>query len=298
MLSACTKQQLPVASYDIIPQPKEVQLNEEKPFELSPKTLVYYEAGLQREAQFLCEYVNDIMGYALNIQEMQGHETKGIVLQLAPADFEQAEAYEINITPKQIRVKGADAAGVFYGIQTLRKSLPTSPSERGAGGSYCQFPAATIHDFPNFVYRGMHLDPCRHFMDLDSVKIYLDMMALHNMNQFHFHLSEDQGWRIEIKKYPELTEIGAYRNGTVIGHNGQIYDTIRHGGFYTQDELRDLIQYAAERHINIIPEIDLPGHMQAALACYPQMVAGACRKTCFARAMRKPCCLLRMCLMK
>ena len=97
------------------------------------------------------------------------------------------------------------------------------------------------------------------------------MMALHNMNQFHFHLSEDQGWRIEIKKYPELTEIGAYRNGTVIGHNGQIYDTIRHGGFYTQDELRDLIQYAAERHINIIPEIDLPGHMQAALACYPQL---------------------------
>ena len=140
VLSACTKQQLPVASYDIIPQPKEVQLNEEKPFELSPKTLVYYEAGLQREAQFLCEYVNDIMGYALNMQEMLGNETKGIVLQLAPADFDQAEAYEINITPKQIRVKGADAAGVFYGIQTLRKSLPTSPSERGAGGGIVNSP--------------------------------------------------------------------------------------------------------------------------------------------------------------
>ena len=273
VLPACTKQQLPVASYDIIPQPKEVQLNEEKPFELSPKTLVYYEAGLQREAQFLCEYVNDIMGYALNMQEMQGNETKGIVLQLAPADFDQAEAYEINITPKQIRVKGADAAGVFYGIQSLRKSLPVGQMRADTQVSpyKCQWPCGTIRDWPNFGYRGMHLDPCRHFMDLDSVKIYLDMMALHNMNQFHFHLSEDQGWRIEIKKYPELTEIGAYRNGTVIGHNGQIYDTIRHGGYYTQDELRDLIHYAAERHINIIPEIDLPGHMQAALACYPQM---------------------------
>ena len=134
-----------------------------------------------------------------------------------------------------------------------------------------QLPCGTIRDWPNFTYRGMHLDPCRHFIPLDSVKVYIDMLAMHNMNQFHFHLSDDQGWRIEIKKYPELTEIGAYRNGTVIGHNGNLYDTIRHGGFYTQDELRDLIEYAAERHINIIPEIDLPGHMQAALACYPQL---------------------------
>ena len=270
LLSACIKEPIPQASYDIIPQPKEIKLNEGKPFELSPKTVVYYEAGLQREAQFLSEYVKDIMGYALNVQEYQG-QPNGIVLKLVPEDFEQDEAYEINVTPKQVTIIGADAAGVFYGVQTLRKSLPLSPSLRGIGGSKTAVPCATIRDWPNFAYRGMHLDPCRHFMDLDSVKIYLDMLALHNMNQFHFHLSEDQGWRIEIKKYPELTEIGAYRSGTVIGHNGNLYDTIRHGGFYTQDELRDLIQYAAERHINIIPEIDLPGHMQAALACYPQL---------------------------
>ena len=279
LLSACTKEQLPVANYDIIPQPKEVKLNEEKSFELSPKALVYYESGLQREARFLSEYVNDIMGFVMEIQEYQG-QTDGIVLKLSPDDFDQAEAYEINITPKQITIKGADTAGVFYGIQTLRKSLPlrctqsgdaSSPSERGAGGSKCYLPTAIIRDWPNFAYRAMHLDPCRHFIPLDSVKIYIDMLAMHNMNQFHFHLSDDQGWRMEIKKYPELTEIGAYRNGTVIGHNGNLYDTIRHGGFYTQDELRDLIQYAAERHINIIPEIDLPGHMQAALACYPQL---------------------------
>ena len=270
ILFACTKEQLPEASYDIIPQPKEVQLNEKKPFELSPKTIVYFEAGLQREAQFLSEYVNDIKGFAMNVEEYQG-QSDGIVLKTVPEDFDYNEAYEIDVTSKQVTIKGADAAGVFYGIQTLRKSLPLSPSLRGVGGSKTAVPCGTIRDWPNFGYRGMHLDPCRHFMDLDSVKIYLDMLALHNMNQFHFHLSEDQGWRIEIKKYPELTEIGAYRSGTVIGHNGNLYDTIRHGGFYTQDELKDLIQYAAERHINIIPEIDLPGHMQAALACYPQL---------------------------
>ena len=263
ILSACTKEPIPQASYDIIPQPKEVRLNEEKPFELSQKTVVYYEAGLQREAQFLSEYVNDIMGYALNVQEYQ-NQSDGIVLKVVANDFEHAEAYEINVTSKQITITGADAAGLFYGIQTIRKSLPL-------GEGRVALPCGIIRDWPNFGYRGMHLDPCRHFMDLDSVKIYLDMLALHNMNQFHFHLSEDQGWRIEIKKYPELTEIGAYRSGTVLGHNGNLYDTIRHGGFYTQDELRDLIQYAAERHINIIPEIDLPGHMQAALACYPQL---------------------------
>ena len=275
LLSACTKQQLPVANYDIIPQPKEVQLNDNGAFVLSPKIVVYYEADLHREAQFLSEYVNDILGFGLKLKEMQGANADGIVLKLASADFGQAESYEISVTPKQVVIKGADTAGVFYGIQTLRKSLPI-PLKNSTDNSQLstlnsQLPCGTIKDHPNFAYRGMHLDPCRHFIPLDSVKVYLDMMAMHNMNQFHFHLSEDQGWRIEIEKYPELTEIGAYRNGTVIGHNGNLYDTIRHGGYYTQDELRDLIQYAAERHINIIPEIDLPGHMQAALACYPQM---------------------------
>ena len=275
--AACTKQ-LPQANYDIIPQPKEVSLDERKPFELNFKTIVYYEAGLEREAMFLSEYVSNILHIGLNQQEYHG-QTDGIVLSVVPEDFTQAEAYEIKVTSKQVTIKGSDAAGVFYGIQTLRKSIPFTSistdqqqiSDIRLSDVSCQLPSGIIRDWPNFAYRGMHLDPCRHYMDLDSVKIYLDMMALHNMNQFHFHLSEDQGWRIEIKKYPELTEIGAYRNGTVIGHNGQIYDTIRHGGFYTQDELRDLIQYAAERHINIIPEIDLPGHMQAALACYPQL---------------------------
>ncbi len=270
-IAACTKQ-LPQASYDVIPQPKHVQMadDESMAFLLNHETTVYYGDGLQREAQFLSEYVEDIMGYPLQLQEYRDQQD-GIVLELAPEQFYTPESYGISISMNQIQVHGADASGVFYGIQTLRKSLPVKKHNIHSSKYAVLLPCVTIVDKPTFGYRGMHLDPCRHFMELDSVKIYLDMMALHNMNQFHFHLSEDQGWRIEIKKYPELTEIGAYRSGTVIGHNGNLYDTIRHGGFYTQEELRDLIQYAAERHINIIPEIDLPGHMQAALACYPQL---------------------------
>ena len=272
LLPACTKP-LPEANYDVIPQPKEVVLIEEKPFVLQKSTKVCYDDGLRREAEFLSEYVNDILGFPMTVRHYADERLRSapnaiedaIVLSLTPEDFDQAEAYEINITPKQVEIKGADAAGVFYGIQTLRKSLPTSHLSPLTS----HLPCGTIRDWPNFAYRGMHLDPCRHFMDLDSVKIYIDMLAMHNMNQFHFHLSEDQGWRIEIKKYPKLTEVGAYRDGTVIGRNGRLYDSIRHGGFYTQEQLKELVEYAAERHVNIIPEIDLPGHMQAALASYP-----------------------------
>ena len=266
LFTACTQQRAE-ANYDVIPQPKEVTLNDEKPFVLIASTRVFYEEGLQREAQFLSEYVNDMLGYALPTGPFEG-QSNGIVLKTLPDAFDQAEAYQIDITPKQVVIKGSDAAGVFHGIQTLRKSLPVAPPDTKLP---VFLPCGTLRDWPTFAYRGMHLDPCRHFMDLDSVKIYIDMLALHNMNQFHFHLTEDQGWRIEIKKYPKLTEIGAYRDGTVIGRNGRLYDTIRHGGFYTQEQLKDLVAYAAERHINIIPEIDLPGHMQAALASYPEL---------------------------
>ena len=264
LLSACTQERAE-ANYDVIPQPKEVTLNEENPFLLQNTTKVYYEKDLQREAEFLGEYINDIMGYAPETEALNG-QSDGIVLKLAPESFDQHEAYEINITPKQVVIKGSDAAGVFYGIQTIRKSLPILKDNSQL---IVALPSVTICDWPDFAYRGMHLDVCRHFMDIDSVKVYIDMLALHNMNQFHFHLTEDQGWRIEIKKYPELTKVGAYRDGTVIGRNGRLYDSIRYGGFYTQEQLRDLVQYAAERYVNIIPEIDLPGHMQAALASYP-----------------------------
>ena len=268
MLTACNEK-LVEASYDIIPLPKEVQVNEGNAFILTPNVKVYYEAGnadMQRNAQFLTGYVKDILGFGLEIEEFEPETAKdGIVLLLCPDAFEETEAYRIEITSKQVMVSGSDAAGVFYGIQTLRKSLPIGVANKVA------LPCVTINDFPCFHYRGMHLDPSRHFFALDSVKQYVDMLAMHNMNCFHFHITDDQGWRVEIKKYPELCEIGAYRDNTVIGHNSNLYDSIRHGGYYTQDELRDLVQYAADRYITIIPEIDLPGHMQAALATYPEL---------------------------
>ena len=267
LLTACNEK-LAEANYDVIPAPKEVMLGEDDAFVLTPNVTVYYEAGnadLQRNAEFLSSYVKDLLGFSLQVQEQNQDVDNGIVLSTSPDAFDETEAYQIDITKRQIVVLGSDAAGVFYGIQTLRKSLPIGETGKVA------LPCVTIKDYPRFHYRGMHLDPSRHFFTLDSVKQYVDMMAMHNMNRFHFHITDDQGWRVEIKKYPELCEVGAFRDNTVIGHNSNLYDTIRHGGFYTQDELRDLVQYAADRYITIIPEIDLPGHMQAALATYPDL---------------------------
>ena len=134
------------------------------------------------------------------------------------------------------------------------------------------YSAATINDEPRFAYRGMSLDIARHFQPVEFIKKYIDMLALHNVNRFHWHLTDDQGWRIEIKKYPKLTSVGAYRNGTITGRfPGTGNDNIRHGGFYTQDEIKEIVAYAADRYIQIIPEIEMPGHASAALASYPQL---------------------------
>ena len=264
LLSACTKQHLPVANYDIIPQPN-IQLEEGKPFELGPKTIILYEEGLQREAQFLSEYVNDIMAITLPVQEYKG-QSDGIVLRIEPDCFDHAEAYEINIATNQIFIKGADAAGVFYGIQTLRKSLPI-----GTNSDKVNLTCGKVSGAPQFAYRGMHLDCSRHFFPVSTVKHYIDMLALHGMNKLHWHLTDDQGWRVEIKKYPRLAEVGGWRSGTTLGHNSPVNDGIRYGGYYTQEEIRDIVRYAAERYITIIPEIDMPGHMLGALAAYPEL---------------------------
>ena len=274
-LLLCACNQITVnGSYDIIPAPKEIQLAENEMFSFNAKTKIYVPAGnedLRRNAEFLSDYINDMVQLRLEVCEIQGEVNDGISLLTVPGYFDEPESYEIKVMPKQIIITGEDAAGVFYGVQALRKSLPVVKVEAGNSEVNIALPCATIKDYPRFHYRGMHLDPARHFFTMDSVKIYIDMLAMHNINTFHFHITDDQGWRMEIKKHPELTDVGAYRDGTVIGHNSGVYDSIRHGGFYTQDELRDLVQYAADRYITIIPEIDLPGHMQAALATYPEL---------------------------
>ena len=178
------------------------------------------------------------------------------------ADIVNPEGWRITVDKKGITIESSTEAGIFYGHQALRQVMASKPDT---------LPFAVIESSPRFAYRGMHLDICRHYFPKEVVKQYIDMLALHGMNTFHWHLTDDQGWRIEIKKWPKLTEVGAWRQRTVIGRNMGLYDYTKHGGYYTQDDIREVVAYAAERHITIIPEIDMPGHMVAAVTAYPEL---------------------------
>lgn len=263
---ACSNPKVATADYGIIPLPQDVLLVSDVPFVLTPSTSITYPEGndlLKQAGEFLASYIEEATGYAPEVVTSQ--RMKPIHLAIDKS-ITHPEGYRLLVTPEGIDLTGATEAGVFYGVQTLRKSIPAM-----AKGMNIELPAATINDYPRFAYRGMHLDVSRHFFPADSIKKYIDILALHNMNSFHWHLSDDQGWRIEIKKYPELTTLGAKRKETVIGRNSGQYDGKPYDGFYTQDEIRDVIAYAKERFITIIPEIDLPGHQQAALAAYPTL---------------------------
>ena len=261
--------ELQKADYQVIPLPKNITENTaEKPFILSKNTCITYptsQVELAKEANFLSEFLNEILGYSLKVEASDSFKIGAINLSVDPTIFTEKDSYKIIVNENNINIISSEASSAFFAIQTLRKSLPFD-----AKGENIVMPAAEIYDYPRFGHRGMMLDVSRHIFDLDSIKEFIDVMALHNMNKFHIHLTDDQGWRIEIKKYPELTQVGAWRSGTKIGKS-ETYDTIRHGGFYTQEELRELVQYAADRHIDIIPEIDLPGHQLAALATYPEL---------------------------
>ena len=233
--------------------------------------MILYPEGndlLKRNAEFLTDYVKDALGKELTINPFNPQDTPKNAILLGINDaIEQEEGYELKVTPQLVTIQGKTPNGVFHGIQTLRKAIPVTTNSLGSA----TLPGVEIKDYPRFGYRGMHLDICRHFFPVEFVKKYIDLLALHNMNTFHWHLTDDQGWRIEIKKYPKLTEIGSIRAGTVIGHNSDKFDGQPHSGFYSQDEIKDVIAYAKERYITIIPEIDLPGHMVAALTSYPEL---------------------------
>ena len=255
------------ADFNIIPRPQQVNVSNDAPFTLSAKTVISLGTNSQdmkRNANMLASYIEQATG----IRPAIGKSKNGAAIILTiDKTIANAEGYKLDADAKQIRIAGASAAGVFYGIQTLRKSLPLVNGK----ASKVSIPAVHIADAPRFAYRGTHLDVSRHFVTADSVRQFIDMLALHNINRFHWHLTDDQGWRIEIKKYPLLTQIGSKRAQTVIGHNSGKYDGKPYGGFYTQKQIRDIVKYAADRYITIVPEIDLPGHMQAALAAYPDM---------------------------
>ncbi len=217
----------------------------------------------KRNAKFLQSFIQEKLGIKL---KMASDSKKVDVITLAlDTSISHPEGYKINIEKYKITITGKTEAGVFYGIQTFCKSIPIS-------NETVQLPPVQITDAPRFNYRGMHLDVARHFFSVDFVKKYIDLLALHHVNTFHWHLTEDQGWRIEIKKYPLLTKIGSKRNQTVVGRsNSGVYDSIPYGGFYTQQQIKEVVKYAAERYITIIPEIDMPGHTLAALTSYPEL---------------------------
>lgn len=257
------------ANYNnVVPFPQSIELQKGKAFVLNEGTPIVYvgtDTKMKQNADFLAEYINQLTHLKLNVTTSKQKNVAAIVLAIDPK-INGEEAYSLTVSNKGIKIAGKTAAGVFYGIQTLRKSLPVLDNAEAI-----TLPATVISDAPRFGYRGMMLDCGRHFWPLPFVKKFIDILALHNMNVFHWHLNEDQGWRIEIKKYPKLTEIGSKRSCTVLGHNSDIDDGTPYEGFYTQDEAREIVRYAAERNITVIPEIDMPGHTVAALASYPEL---------------------------
>ncbi|MDY5471296.1 MAG: family 20 glycosylhydrolase, partial [Prevotella sp.] len=256
------------ADFNIVPQPLQVDITNDAPFILNGKTSIVVASksnDMKRNATLLASYIEQTTGVRPVVGK-QAKNTATIVLTIDKS-IDNAEGYKLDIDAKNVRIAGATAAGVFYGIQTLRKSLPVVSGK----AAQVTIPCAHIVDAPRFSYRGTHLDVSRHFVSTDEIRQFIDILALHNINRFHWHLTDDQGWRIEIKKYPLLTKIGSKRTQTVIGHNTGKYDGKPYGDFYTQKEIRDIVKYAADRYITIVPEIDLPGHMQAALAAYPEL---------------------------
>lgn len=264
---ACSEKRTLNSDYEIIPKPLDVNSKGDASFLLKDGVAVIYPENnqkMQDNAEFLVDYVEKQTGVKLTSHA--GMPVDGAICLTLDLSDDNAEAYKLIVNDKRVCISGASEAGVFYGIQTLRKSLPVAQDIN------VNLSAVEIYDKPRFAYRGAMLDVARHFYTVDEVKTFIDMLALHNINRFHWHLTDDQGWRIEIKKYPKLMSVASERKETVVGrwYSG-IYDGKPYGGYYTQDELRDVIDYAAKRHITIIPEVDLPGHMQAALTAYPEL---------------------------
>jgi len=241
------------SDYQIIPKPTELR-PEKGRFYIQSGTVISGDPALQNEGDYLTEMLNS----ATNFDFTYTNGDQGNILLKLDNSIAGDEAYTLMVSPGKIVISGKTPAGVFYGIQTLRQLLPAS-IESGKKIADLSVPAVSIKDTPRYVYRGMHLDVGRHFFPVDFIKEYIDLIAMHKMNTFHWHLTDDQGWRIEIKKYPKLTEVGAYRKGTLVGHGStkkknRKYDGKPYGGYYTQDEIRDIVAYAAKGHVTVIPE--------------------------------------------
>lgn len=254
-------------TYDVLPLPRSIELNPKGgEYVLTEGAVVTYPASnaqMASNAQLLAKYLKEDAGFGLKVQP---DVKKGAAITLCLGlKNDCPDAYLLKVDKKGITIQGATEEGVFRGQMTLRKAIGTE------GGEKILLPFVTIQDEPRFAYRGVHFDTARHFFSVDFIKEFLDIMALHGCNQFHWHLTEDQGWRFEVKSMPELAQKGSVRKQTVIGRNAGIYDGQPYGGYYTQQECREIVAYAAKLFINVIPEIDLPGHMLGALHVYPEL---------------------------
>ena len=260
----------------LIPQPNELKTNAGH-FAFNQSTVFYVSPELDKNSLSIidsfAQNLNAISGFQTTSQPLEGTEAlpkKNIVFK-ANKDI-VPEGYELSIQPDAVIIQASDRSGIFYAIQTLKQLLPTAIyGDQPTSDAQWTLPCMEIKDAPRFGYRGLHIDVARHFFPKEEMKKILDLMALHKQNTLHWHLTDDQGWRIEIKKYPRLTEIGSIRNKTMIRKEWDNYDTTPYGGFYTQEDIKEVVKYAEERCINIIPEVDLPGHMMAALAAYPDL---------------------------
>jgi hexosaminidase len=262
---------------NIIPQPSEISISKGS-FTLTDDVQIVYNS---EDIAEIADYLNDLIfvsnwnGYSTDLNSVLP-SSPYIFLNLEKEEqFKNDEAYRLSVTSDRVMLSAPTPAGIFYGVQTLRQLLPVevehSDPSLVPNNTKWTIPAVEIYDYPRFEYRGMHLDVARHFFPPEFVKKYIDLLAMYKFNRFHWHLTEDQGWRIEIKKYPKLTEIGARRDSTLIGNYGTgKYDDVPHGGFYTQEEVKEIVDYAQKRSITIIPEIEMPGHSSAALAAYPE----------------------------
>jgi hexosaminidase len=258
---------------NIIPMPVRVEALEGS-FVLTADAVIVAGAGTLEKAEQLAGLLRPTTGFALPVLE----ESSGVpAIHLMLDDRLKglgSEGYELEVATSGVKLRSSSLTGLFYAGQSFCQLLPVQIFSGVKVDMVWQANAVSVSDQPRFGWRGVHLDCCRHFMPLEFVFKLLDLMALHKLNTFHWHLTEDQGWRLEIKKYPKLTEVGAWRAQTIIGHGYQEapnFDGQPHGGFYTQDQARAVVEYAAALHITVVPEIELPGHAQAAIAAYPEL---------------------------
>ena len=269
LFTACRPAATVKGNLDVIPQPQEIVLaRDTTPFIIDRSTTIVYPATnekMHRTADFLATFIKEMTGTEVRVSDKE--KSSNAIILAVDSTMGHPEGYKLQITPEKVLLTGGSEAGVFYGIQTIHKALPILKDGKVATA----LPAGTVTDFPRFRYRGFMIDVGRHFFPVSYLKQMIDLMALHNINYFHWHLTEDQGWRIEIKKYPKLTEIGSKRDSTIIDWETKKFDGKPHSGFYTQDEAREIVRYAADRFITVVPEIDLPGHTTAALASYPEL---------------------------